>query len=227
MDGEHLHIETPENNHSLSEETYSPSGDEDSGVKLLYQEHSSSPADAPDSEQLNPPDSNLSDLGAFASALSVKSEKLGIALPEESSQLISVQPLEICTEASESTDLDIIPTAPMIEINGTMSGAVETAPIKENYWEESNHEHDETHIQASICNERTKSGREELHLFYDDTSISDHPEDLLAFTETSVGVSVSTRDSAPKILASNDGSAAGCADQICGTFLNSSFSCVL
>lgn len=158
MEGEHLHMDTLESNHSILEETDSTQEDKDSGVKLLYQEHSSSLEDAPNLEQRDLPDSNLSDLGVFASAL------------------------EICTEASEfadygrDTDLDILSPAPMIEINGAVSGAVETAPIKENNYEESNHEHDECHIQASISNERTKSGREELHLFYEDTSMSDHPE---------------------------------------------------
>lgn len=219
MEGEHLHIDTLESNNLILEETDSTQEDKDSGVKLLYQEHSSSPEDAPNPEQRDLPDSNLSDLGAFASALSEKSEKVGIALPDESSELTSVQSLEICTEASEfadygrDTDLDILPPAPMIEINGAVSGAVEAAHIKENDYEESNHQHDKCHIQASICNERTKSGREELHLFYEDTSISDHPEDLpviSAFTtETSLGVPISTRDSASKILPRNHSSSAG------------------
>ncbi|KAJ8450960.1 hypothetical protein Cgig2_032585 [Carnegiea gigantea] len=190
MEAEHLHIDNLESNNSILEETDSTQEDKDGGVKPLYQEHSSSPEDAPNPEQRDLPDSNLSDLGAFASALSEKSEKVGIALPDESSELISVQSLEICTEASDFADygrdthLDILPPAPMIEINGAVSGAVETAPIKENDYEESNHQHDERHIQASICNERTKSGREELHLFYEDTSISDHPQDLPVLEET-------------------------------------------
>lgn len=92
---QHLQIETfKEPNYSLPEVKETTFSDNEGGTKLSYQDRSATPKDTSDAEAADFPDSSFHDLGAIASALSEKSEEIGLSLPEASPEYIDMDSLE-------------------------------------------------------------------------------------------------------------------------------------
>ncbi|KNA20083.1 hypothetical protein SOVF_055530 [Spinacia oleracea] len=198
-------------NYSLPEVVATTSKDNVCGIKLSCQDPSFTPLKTPDVEEADFPDSNF--LGAIASSLSEKSVEVGLTLPEESPELDALQPSVHFTEESDSvvygvgTDLNLISPVHVDTMHDAMSVLVDTGFTKDSNLVEHHQDHDEFELQNSSYLGSTRSGRDELYLFYENTSASDNSEHLLGIngssTETSrlakINFPGTTRNSGPKM----------------------------
>lgn len=214
-----------EENHSLPEVIETTFKDNEGGVKSLHQDPYSTPQDAPDVEEAGVLDSNLQVFGAIASALSEKSEKIGPSLPQTSPEVKALQSHVHLTEESDSvngkagTDLNQSP----IQIDKTkdVSAVLDIAVMKDNNLEKPNYDAG-YELQAVSFPETTRSARDELYLFYENTSAPDNLEHLQGINGSSTNASrleknnfpLTMRNSFSNMLQEDNNQAAGYAENL-------------
>ncbi|CAO2814908.1 unnamed protein product [Amaranthus hypochondriacus] len=174
------------------------------GVNLSHQDPFIVPQDTPNVE-VDFVASDVQDLGAIASALSEK-EEISIYRPQDSPDLDALQPHLHIDEESASVnsgvgiDSNNILPEHVDEMNNSVSAFVDNASTADKIAEVRDHNHDEFEVQASSFYERTRSGRDELHLFYEIKKQGINGSTTEASHLEKNYVPMSTRPSAPKML---------------------------
>uniref|UniRef100_A0A803LPK4 Pentatricopeptide repeat-containing protein-mitochondrial domain-containing protein n=1 Tax=Chenopodium quinoa TaxID=63459 RepID=A0A803LPK4_CHEQI len=219
---EYFDVESFEDkNSSLSEVVETTLKENEGRINLSYEDPSLTPLKTSDAESADFLDSNFQNVGAIASVLSEKIVEIGLSVPEASPE--SLQPPVNLTEESDSvscgveTDLNLNSPVNVDEMKDTVIALVDTTFTKDRNLIEQNRDQDDFKHQKSSNQERTRSVRDELYMFYENSIASDNPKHLLGINGSSTQAShlvknnfpVTTRNSAPNMLQEDFFQAAG------------------